>query len=160
MTKRRLITQSDTKRVTAAALAEAKSRNRWSNADAGDALGCAEGTIRNRLDADCSKHQMTVHELVRSIDADGPGIANAILGPLVDHRAVPIVCDTAPDAIEAAGRAARCAADLIAAGADGIDADEARALIQPVVDLQATMAGLEVRLRAIVQGGPVRAIST
>lgn len=159
MTKSRLITQSDTKRATASAIADAKVRNRWSNADAGDALGCAEGTIRNRIDADCCKHQMTVHELARSIDADGPHIANAILGPLVAHRVVPLICDTAPHALEAAGRAARCAADLIAAGADGIDAHEARNLIPDVVALQATLAGLEVRLRAIAGGTPVRSIT-
>ncbi len=85
MTKCSLITQSHTKRQTALALAEAKTRNHWSNGDAGDALGCGEGTIRNRLDADDAKNQMTVHELLRSIQADGPHIANSILA-IVDHR--------------------------------------------------------------------------
>lgn len=149
MTKPFLITQTHTKRETAAAIAEAKARNGWSNNDAGDALGCGEGTIRNRMEADDPKNQMTVHELLRSIQADGPHIANRILRS-VDYRVVPTSCDSAPDAIAVAGNAARCAAEIITAAADGFDRDEAKRLLPLVVAQQAELAALETMLRGVI----------
>ena len=77
-----LITQSHSKRVVAAAISAAKARNDWSNSDAADALGCSEATIRNRLDEDAPNNQMTVHELLRSIQSDEGRIANDILRDL------------------------------------------------------------------------------
>ncbi len=149
MTKRAVITQTNTKRITASAISEAKERNGWSNGDAGDALGCGEGTIRNRLEADDPKHQMTVYELLRSIDADGPHIANRILGA-VDFRAMPKGCTSAPDALALAGSQARCAAELIAAVPGGIDRNEAFQLLPLVVTQQASLAALETLLRSII----------
>lgn len=151
MTKSALITQSRTKQVTAAALQDAKSRNGWSNGDAGDALGCGEGTIRNRLDGDDAKNQMTVHELLRSIQADGPHIANMILA-IVDHRADPVCCDNAPDAIAAAGAAARCAADLIAAAPDGFSKAEARTLLPQIEAQIRQLKGLADHMREVIAG--------
>jgi hypothetical protein len=151
MTKCDLITQSRTKRQTALAISEAKQRNGWSNSDAGDALGCGEGTIRNRLDGDDAKNQMTVHELLRSIQADGPHIANTILA-MVDHRAHPITCDSVPDAISAAGTSARCAAELIQAAPGGFDKLEAIGLL-PLVEQQIqTFIGLADHLREVIAG--------
>lgn len=149
MTKCDLITQSHTKRVTASALANAKARNSWSNGDAGDALGIAEGTIRNRLDGDDPKHQMTVHELLRSITGDGTDIANEILA-IVKHRVSPVACDNAPDAIAVAGSAAQCAADIITAAPDGFDEGEAKALLPGVSALATTLIALEAQLRAVI----------
>lgn len=148
MTKCDLITQSHTKRVTASALANAKARNSWSNGDAGDALGIGEGTIRNRLDGDDPKHQMTVHELLRSIKTD-TGIANEIMA-IVKHRVSPTDCDNAPDAIAVAGSAARCAADIITAAPGGFDEGEAKALLPGVSALATTLIALEARLRAVI----------
>lgn len=148
MTKCDLITQSHTKRVTASALANAKVRNSWSNGDAGDALGIGEGTIRNRLDGDDPKHQMTVHELLRSIKAD-TGIANEIMA-IVKHRVSPTDCDNAPDAIAVAGSAARCAADIITAAPGGFDEGEAKALLPGVSALATTLIALEAQLRAVI----------
>lgn len=91
---RALITQSHTKRTTAAAISAAKARNGWSNSDAADALGCCEGTIRNRLDTDAPNNQMTVHELLRSLQSDGRGIANDILAA-VEYEVQPK--DLSPD---------------------------------------------------------------
>jgi len=147
MTKCDLITQSRTKRETAAAIAEAKARNEWSNGDAGDALGCGEGTIRNRLDADDAKHQMTVYELLRSIQSDGAHIANRIMR-VVKHRLVPTDCSSAPDALAVAGSAARCAAEIITAAPGGFDRDEAKRLLPIVVAQQADLAALETLLRS------------
>ncbi len=146
--KSHLLTQSGTKRVTAAALAAAIARNEWSNADAGEALGCSEGTIRNRLDTGTADKQMPVHELRRSIVVDGPEMANAILAD-INHRVVPVHCETAPDALAAAGAAARCAADIIAAAPDGFDPDEAKLLLPAITRLQHELAGLEAHLRSI-----------
>jgi hypothetical protein len=148
MTKCDLITQSHTKRVTASALANAKARNSWSNGDAGDALGIGEGTIRNRLDGDDPKHQMTVHELLRSINTD-TGIANEILA-IVKYRVSPTDCDNAPDAIAVAGSAARCAADIITAAPGGFDEGEAKALLPGVSALATTLIALEAQLRAVI----------
>lgn len=159
MTKPHVITKSDTKRITAAALSEAKARNGWSNADAGDTLGISEGTVRNRLaDDEPDKHHMTVYELTRAIAAGELALANKILGDLVGHHVAPNagVIDAAT-ALDAAGAAASCAAELIAAAADGkIDADEARELLPRIVKLIATMTGLEARVRDIVAASPVR----
>ena len=151
MTKCDLITQSRTKRQTALAISEAKLRNGWSNGDAADALGCGEGTIRNRIDADDAKNQMTVHELLRSIQADGPHIANSILA-IVDHRVHAIACDNVPDAIAAAGDSARCAAELIAAAPGGFDKNEALALLPLVENQIATLIGLADHLREVIAG--------
>jgi len=147
MSKRDLITQTRTKRATAAAIADAKLRNGWSNGDAGDALGCGEGTVRNRLEADDAKNQMTVHELLRSIQADGPHIANAILA-VVRCRVATVECENAPDALAVAGASARCAAELIAAAPGGIDPDEARRLLPIVTAQRHELEQLEATLRA------------
>lgn len=152
MTKTRVITQAHTKRTTAAALADAKSRRDWSNADLGDALGVSEGTIRNRIDGDCPNHQMNVFELARSIQSDGVDIANRILGELVDHHVEPNGCASAIDAIAIAGLQAQCAADLITAGADGFDREEAKTLLPKVVEQIGRLEGLEAHLRAVIAG--------
>jgi hypothetical protein len=149
MTKFAIITQSHTKRATAAALAEAKARNRWSNSDAADALGCGEGTIRNRLDADDPKNQMTVHELRRSLQADGPHIANAILSD-VGFGVVSTECDSAPDALAVAGASARCAAEIISMAPGGFDPDEARRLLPIVTAQKCELAALETMLRKVL----------
>lgn len=90
----RLITQSHTKRVVAAAISSAKARNDWSNSDTADALGCCEATVRNRLDAESPNNQMTVHELLRSIQSDDAHIANEIFAE-VGHKVQPLVTETA-----------------------------------------------------------------
>lgn len=149
MTKCTLITQSHTKRATAAALAEAKVRNDWSNSDAGDAIGCGEGTIRNRLDADDPKNQMTVHELRRSLQADGAHIANAILAD-VGYRVTPTGCESAPDALAVAGASARCAAEIITAAPGGFDPDEAKRLLPIVTAQMSELASLESMLRKVL----------
>ncbi|NYT43130.1 hypothetical protein HZY97_20310 [Sphingomonas sp. R-74633] len=128
MTKCGLITHSRTKRVTAGALADAKTRNDWSNGDMGDAMGCGEGTVRHRLNADDPSHQMTVHELLRLTQADGPRVANAIFAD-IQHALVPDVHDTVPDALAAASGAALCASALIEAAPGGIDLVEWRRLL-------------------------------
>lgn len=155
MTKSMLITQSSTKRATAAAIAEAKARNDWSNRDAGDALGCGEGTIRNRIDAEDAKNQMTVHELLRSIQADGPHIANRILEG-VAYRVLPKSYAAAPDALAVAGGAARCAAEIIAASPGGFDRNEAAKLIPIVVEQQENLAALEQLLRECLAGRGIK----
>lgn len=152
MTKCGLITQSSTKRVTALAIAEAKRRNGWSNGDAGDALGIAEGTIRNRLDGDDPKNQMTVFELLRSIQSDGPHIANTIF-TIVGHRVDATACGSAPDALAAAGEAARCAAEIIQAAPNGFDRTEAQHLL-PILEGQiAQQTALANFLRGIIAAG-------
>lgn len=152
MTKFGLITQSDTKRATAAALADAKRRRCWSNSDAADALGCGEGTIRNRLDADDPKHQMTVHELRRALRTDGPHIANGILAD-DGYRVVSSACDSAPDALTVAGQQTRCAAELIESAPGGIDFDEAQRLLPMVVAQQDSLSALEGHLRRTINRG-------
>jgi hypothetical protein len=151
MRKAVILTQSSVKRTTAAAISAAKKRRAWSNGDAGDALGCSANTIANRLDADDPKHQMSVYELLRSVPADGVHIANDIFAD-VQHRLVPDHCDTVPDAIDAAGAAARCAADILTAGVDGFSKEEAEQLLPGIVDLQVKYAGLEALLRRIARG--------
>lgn len=154
MTKRLLITKSLTKRITAAAIAEAKARNGWSNADAGDALDCSEGTVRERLDADEAGKQMTVHELRRVTQADGAAIANRILADL-GYRLVPIAGGAAaPDAMALAVQQARCNADLLEAAPDGIDLGEARRLLPQYVALADTITHFKAQLRAIIEGHP------
>lgn len=151
MTKCALITQSLTKRRTAAALLAAKARREWSNSDMGDALGCGEGTIRNRIDGDDAKNQMTVHELLRSIQADGAHIANDILA-IVDHRATPRRCTSAPDAIAAAGAAARCAAEIIEAAPGGFDRSEAVKLLPSIEQEIEALTALADHLREVIAG--------
>lgn len=155
MTKSGLITQTDTKRLCAAAIADAKARNDWSNSDAGDALGCGEGTIRNRLNTDDVGNQMTVHELRRSLRADGTHIANKILTE-DGYRVVPTGSEGAPDALTVAAMQTRCAADLIDAAPDGIDFEEAKRLLPRVVEQQDSLASLEAMFRRIIAAGPGR----
>ena len=88
MTKARFISQSLVKRRTAAALANAKDRHGWSDNDAAEALGVCRSTILNRLDSDDPGKQMTIHELLRSIEHDGNLMVNEILA-LVDYEAAP-----------------------------------------------------------------------
>jgi hypothetical protein len=151
MTNCRVLTQSATKRQTAAALAERKAQLGWSNGDAGDVLGCGEGTIRNRLDGDDPKNQMTVHELLRSIQGDDTHIANHIMA-LVDCAVVRTGKGAAPDALAAAGHSARCAAELIAAAPDGFDTKEARHLLPLVIQLIGELGGIETMLRDVIAG--------
>jgi len=153
MTIQRTLTQSRTKLVTADALSDAKKRRGWSNGDAGDALGCGEGTIRNRLDQDDPGHQMTVYELLRSVLADGTHIANAIFDE-IDHHLRPHGCASAPDAIEVAYQQTKCAAELIAAAPGGYDLEEARRLLPIVAAQNASGAVLEAQLRAIIAKPP------
>jgi len=155
MTKFALITQSDTKRATAAAIQDAKTRRKWSNSDAGDALGCGEGTIRNRLDSDDPGNQMTVHELRRSLRSDGTHIANKILAD-DGYRVVSTGADSAPDALTVAAMQTRCAAELIDAAPDGIDYEEAKRLLPRVVEQQDSLAALEGMLRRTIAAGPTR----
>lgn len=148
-----LITQSHTKKAAASALAEAKARHGWSNTDLGDALGCGEGTIRNRLDTDSPGNQMTVHELLRSIQSDGPAIANRILGE-VGYRATPTQAAPDADVLLVASRAALCASELITAAPDGIDPKEAQHLLPLLVDHVAQLTALKETLRVIAQSAP------
>lgn len=159
--KRRPITKSDAKRAAAAAIADAKERNRWSNADAGDVLGISEGTVRNRLGADeePDKHQMTVYELARAIAGGEASLATRILRDLCGYHVAPDGGADAPTALDAAAKAARCAAELIAAAADGVDADEARSLLPRLVELQAELGGLEARFRELANTRPVQRIA-
>ena len=152
MMKRRIITQSDAKRATATAIDEAKERNRWSNADVGDVLGCGEGTVRNRLNGDDPAHQMSVYELARAIAAGQPEIANHILKALCGHHVAPDCADDAPQALDAAAASAQCAADLIAIAPDGISLAEAKATLPTMVRMQALFAGLEAQMRQIIGG--------
>jgi hypothetical protein len=149
MTTPRTLTQSRAKRVIASALTDAQKRRDWSNADLGDALGCGEGTIRNRTDIDDTGKQMTVYELLRSVAADGTHIANAIFAE-VQHQLRPTGCSSAPDAIAIAYEQTRCAAELIAASPGGYDLEEATRLLPMVVDQNARGALLEAELRRII----------
>lgn len=152
-------TKSSAKRVTAAGLAEAKTRNAWSNADAGDVLGISEGTVRNRLcDDEPDKHHMTVFELARAIAHGEISLANYILGKLCHHHVVPLQGASAASAIDAAQSCARNAAQMLEAAADGvIDYDEAVALLPGVNQLQAKVGAFEARLRETIAAGPARA---
>lgn len=149
MTKSALITQTSTKLATAAALGEAKARRKWSNSDAADALGCGEGTIRNRLEGDDPKNQMTVHELRRSLAADGTHIANRILAD-DGYRVVSAGCDSAPDALAIAAAQTRCATDLIEAAPDGFDPGEAERLLPGIVAQIDRLSALEGHLRRVI----------
>jgi hypothetical protein len=80
----RLLTKTSVKRKIAAAIAEAQSRNDWSDNDAGEILGCSDGTIGNRKKGDDPHNQMTVYELLRAATAD-PALANDIVA-LIDMR--------------------------------------------------------------------------
>ena len=153
MTKPRLIAKSFTKRVTAAALVEAKARNGWSNADAGDALGCSEGTVRLRCDGDDVANQMTVHELLRVTQADGAAIANRIFGE-VGHRLTETTAGASDgDALGIAAAQAAIVGQLIEAMADQrIDAKEAAALLPQLVTLTERMVSFKAHLRAIIEG--------
>jgi hypothetical protein len=151
MTKCGLITHSHTKRRTAAALAALKASRSFSNADMGDAMGCGEGTVRNRLESDDPSHQMTVHELVRLTQALGSSVANAIFAD-IGHQLVPDVHDSAADALGAAGASARCTAALIEAAPGGIDRAEARRLL-PLLEAQdALISGMIVHCRHVLAG--------
>lgn len=67
-----ILTQRISKARCADLIRAAKRANGWTNTDAGDAMGCCEGTVRNRLDDDTPKDQMTVYELARLIAACDP----------------------------------------------------------------------------------------
>jgi hypothetical protein len=145
MTKLGLITQSHTKRVTAAAIANAKARNGWSNSDAADALGTCEGTVRNRLDADCPKNQMTVHELLRSLPHD-IGIANDVLAP-AGHKVVPLDGTKAPD-MSLPCIVARFQLELSLALEDGrLDPEELRRMRPQIEALGEAVDGLRERMK-------------
>jgi hypothetical protein len=155
MTKTTLITQSNTKRLCAAAIADAKERHDWSNRDAGDALGCGEGTIRNRINTDDVGNQMTVHELRRSLAADGTHIANRILSG-DGYLVMPVDTAEPADAFAIAASGARCTAELIEAAQDGFVFDEAISLLPKVVEQREGLARLEALLRRTIAEGPKR----
>lgn len=89
MNKTRFLSQTLVKRTAAAAISNAQARNNWSKSEVADALGCCPTTIRNRLDGDDPGKQVTIHELLRSVQSDGPHIANEIF-QLVDHKVLPL----------------------------------------------------------------------
>lgn len=153
MTKRVLITKSSSKQAAADALAEAKRRNKWSNADLGDAMDCSEGSVRNRLDDEDVANQMLVHELRRITQVDGPTVANGIFAD-TNYRLTQIdACGAPVNALACAAEHARTASDLIQALADGqIDIDEARHLLPQMVSLSNSLMGLKAHLRAIIDG--------
>lgn len=152
MTKAPILTQSHAKRVSAAALSTLKARRDWSNADLGEAMGCGEGTVRNRLDGDSSNNQLTAHELVRLTLADGPAVANALFGE-VGFELVPDAHGSAPDALVAASGAARCAAALIERSPDGIDLKEWRELLPLLEDHDRVISAMLRKGRAVLSGG-------
>lgn len=73
-----LITKRLVKARVARAIGEAQDRHGWSDDCAGSALGVCGTTIVNRKDLNDPGKQMTVFELVRSLQHD-PEIANCIL---------------------------------------------------------------------------------
>lgn len=159
MTKAIIITKSATKLATAAALAEAKRRRSWSNADAAEVLGTSEGTVRNRLAEDePDKHHMTVHELARAIAAGEVPMVNQILTDLVGYHVAPNATSIElPDVLDTAQAAARAAAELIAAAADGeVDAAEADSALPRLVELQAELTGLIEQFRPLAAKAPRR----
>lgn len=155
MTKRVLITKTSTKRVTAAAIAEAKARNGWSNADAGDALDCSEGTVRLRTDGEDVGNQMTVHELRRITQADGAAVADRIFADL-GYRlsgASAVDGDAAGAALQLAASKATLIGQLIAAAADDqINRDEAKLLLPQLAALSEQLTGFMAHLRAVIEG--------
>lgn len=127
-------TQSSTKRIVAAALAALKAARQWSNGDLGDALGCGEGTARNRLCDDDTNNQMPVHELRRLIASGELSTVNAIVADLGVH-VEPDAPDAPGDPLQAAAASSRCSVALIEASADGrITDDEWRVLIPLLED--------------------------
>jgi hypothetical protein len=124
MSKFQLITKTLVKRRGAKAIGEAQDRRCWSNEETGSALGCCGNTIRNRLDTDDPGKQITVFELLRSVQSDGPHIANELLA-LVDHEAVAksaaidATCDRTKES-----RVLKAALALSVALADGLIEDE------------------------------------
>jgi hypothetical protein len=152
-----IISQSLTKRTTAAALADRVRANNWSNSDAGDVLGISEGTIRNRLDGDEPSKQMTVHELARSVKYDGPAMANAILSKLVGFHLERDERESAAEALDLTADGAQCAAALLAMSPELSPADR-RALLAKVINIKITLGGVEALLRA--DGAPLREVAT
>lgn len=153
MTKQRLITKSSTKRITAAALTEAKARNGWSNADLGDGMDCSEGCARLRMDGDDPKNQMTVHELRRITQSDGPAVANLIFADL-HYRLDGGVAELPTEILHVSASLARLAAAISSAAAGGpLNAVDARALLPDAVEVSRQIHGLKALLRALSEGG-------
>lgn len=154
MTKLRLITKSSAKQVVASAISDAKARNRWSNSDLGTAIDASEGTVRNRLDTDTSDNQMTVYELVRAVAAGEVIMASKIISDLCGHHLVPDTDVGAPSPHAVAAESAQCAANIIAALPDDIDADEAGDLVPQLERLVADTSALIVSFRMIAARRP------
>lgn len=151
MTKERHFTQSSTKRITAAALADLKRDREWSNNDLGDVLGCGEGTARNRLCDDDPNNQMPVHELRRLIARGEIGAVNSMLSDLGVHVEVDQF-DTPADALQAAAASSRCSVALIEAAPDGISNAEWRRLIPLLEDEDRKISALLVQGRRALAG--------
>lgn len=149
MTKSAHITQSSTKRITAAALAELKRLREWSNSDLGEALGCGEGTARNRLCDDDPNNQMPVHELRRLIAAGEFGTVNSIFADLGVHLEQDVF-DTPTDALQAAAASSRCSVALIEAAPDGISKAEWRVLLPLLEDEDRKISAMLVEGRRVL----------
>lgn len=156
MTKTKLLSQIGTKQIVAEALRDTKKRNGWSNAETGDAMGCGEGTVRNRLDDEDASHQMTVHELRRLIAVDGSTALDSMIADLGYRTIVTDDCQRHADPMTLAAAKARAAADLIAALSDGnISREEAARLLPQFECLVGDIVHMKGQLRAILRGAPV-----
>lgn len=151
MRNERHFTQSSTKRITAAALADLKRDREWSNTDLGEVLGCGEGTARNRLCDDDPANQMPVHELRRLIAKGEIGTVNAILCDLGVHIEFDTF-DTPSDALQAAAASSRCSVALIEAAPDGISKAEWRKLVPLLEDEDRKIGALLIEGRRALAG--------
>lgn len=153
MLTQRVLTQTHTKRIAAAALAELKVKNHWSSADLADAMGCADRTVANRLCDEEPNNALTLHELRRLVQAGELGAANAIFADL-GVRMDPIDYSTPIDAITASSCSARCTSALIEAAPGGYSVDEWRVLLPMLEQHDATISNLiQQGRRAIAQAG-------
>lgn len=146
------LSQRAIKRRGAAALQDIKDRCEWSNVDLARELGCSEGNIRNRLKDDDEHNQITIDELLRSIQRDGTHLANAMLS-LVGHHAAPDDVADIPDAMEMVGQGVSLVDEVLKAWTDRtIDRGEARKLLPACVHYRTTLCAFETMLRQKIEG--------
>lgn len=139
------LTYREIKRTGAKALREIKQKLGFSNYGLADLLGNCEGTIRKRLDEDSENHQITVAELLKSLEARD-------LLALVGYHPAPNHPETVQDVFDVIDDGHSFVGETIHAHrtGTGIDPEQARNLLPKSVALRERLRAFENMLREIV----------
>lgn len=150
MRNRRILTQKVIKQTGAEAIRDFKREISGSNNDVADLMGNCESTVRLRTDEDSEGNQITVAELLKTLEKGYPGIARALLA-LVGWTVQPLHPEAIEDVFDVIGDGHSFIGETIHAQrtGDGIDQEQAKALLPKSAELRNRLRAFENMLQEI-----------